>query len=137
MKIETISSGVFKIEVIVKEIKYGNTYIDKLCGIDDFEVTTLKLRCNGCTVMVFRRDFNLFKDVFVGETFSAIVEQWKGNVYTFKKIVNRGIVKTILDKTKNDFEDFQSDYFEQDHWLIDVSGTDDAETMSDVYWNLD
>ena len=28
-------------------------------------------------------------------------------------------------------------YYNSDDWLKDAAGTDDPETMNDVYWNLD
>ena len=28
-------------------------------------------------------------------------------------------------------------FYDSDNWLKDTSGTDDPETMNDVYWNLD
>jgi len=88
MIIKNINPGIYEIEVTVKEVIYGNTMVDKFIGWDQVESTTLKLRCEDCTVMVFKSDLQLFKNVTAGFTFRAIVKEWKENIYNFKKMVN-------------------------------------------------
>jgi len=88
MIIKKINPGIFEIEVIVKEIIYGNTLVDKFTGWDKIESTTLKLRCEDCTVMVFKKDFELFKNTSKGYKLKALVKEWKENVYNFKKFLN-------------------------------------------------
>jgi len=85
---KTINPGIFEIDVTVKEIVLGNTMIDKIIGWDQIEVTTLKLRCYDCTVMVFKSDMKLFNGVSEGYRFKAVVKEWKENIYNFKKIVD-------------------------------------------------
>lgn len=87
MILKKINPGVFEIEVTVREIIYGNTIIDKITGWDEYESTTLKLRCGDCTVMVFKRDFEEFREITSGFTFRALVHEWKENIYNFKKML--------------------------------------------------
>ncbi len=38
----------------------------------------------------------------------------------------------------NSIESYVEDkYYDETNWLIEVAGTDNPETMNDVYWNLD
>ncbi len=82
---QRINPGIFEIEVTIKEIIFGNTIVDKYTGWDKMEATTLKLRCKDCTVMVFKKDFSLFRNISTGYTFKALVKEWKPNIYHFKK----------------------------------------------------
>ena len=50
--------------------------------------------------------------------------------------------ETYEPTTSNDYEDYDNYddrdyYYNSNDWLIDAAGTDDPETMNDVYWNLD
>lgn len=86
MIIKRTSNDTFEVKVIVHSIEHGNCNIDKYSGRDKFEKTTLKLRCTDCTIMVFNKNRDLFKNISVGDTFSAIVKEWKKNIYNFKKM---------------------------------------------------
>lgn len=86
MIIRTINPDIYEVEVTVREIIYGNTIIDKLTGWDDIESTTLKLKCTDCTIVVFKEDFKLFRNISRGDSFKAIVKKWKENIYNFKKM---------------------------------------------------
>ncbi|WP_296383049.1 hypothetical protein [Winogradskyella sp.] len=66
----------------------GNTLVDSITGWNQIEATTLKLKCTDCTVMVFKRDMELFKNFQTGDKFLAIASEWKKNIYNFKKMVN-------------------------------------------------
>jgi hypothetical protein len=88
MIIKNINPGVFEIEVTVKEIIYGNTLVDKYIGWDEIESTTLKLKCEDCTVMVFKKDMKLFRNISSGFTFKALVKEWKESIYNFKKLID-------------------------------------------------
>jgi len=88
MIIEEINPGIYKIDVQIKSIIHGNTFVDSLTGWDQIESTTLKLRCTDCTVMVFKGDMKIFKDFRVGDRFQAIVSEWKKDIYNFKRIIN-------------------------------------------------
>ena len=88
MIINTFNPGFYEIEVTVLEITYGNTIVDKFTGWDKVESTTLKLKCTDCTVMVFNKDINLFRNISRGYKFKAIVKEWKENIYNFKKFVD-------------------------------------------------
>jgi len=85
--IKKISQNYYEIEVIVREIIFGNTTIDRFIGWDEVEATTLKLRCEDCTVMVFKSDIKYFKNIENGFRFKALVSVWKENIYTFKKFL--------------------------------------------------
>ncbi|WP_417873951.1 hypothetical protein [Xanthomarina gelatinilytica] len=85
---KTINPDIYEIEVTVQEVIYGNTVVDKYTGWDQIESTTLKLRCGDCTVMVYKKDIELFKNVSSGFKFKAIVKEWKENIYNFKKLVS-------------------------------------------------
>lgn len=88
MILKNINPGIYEIEVTVKEIIYGNTIVDKYTGWNQVENTTLKLRCKDCTVMVFKEDMNLFKNISAGFSFKALVKEYKTNIYNFKKLIN-------------------------------------------------
>ena len=87
MIIEKINPGIFHIDVVIKEIIFGNTMIDKITGFDQLESTTMKLRCLDCTVMVFKSDMMKFRDYKVGDNFKALVKEYKKNIYNFKEIL--------------------------------------------------
>lgn len=56
------------------------------------------------------------------------------------KLKKQGIIFEDLKTFTNDYIDdvYIDDYrYNDDNWLIDASGTDDPETMNNVYWNLD
>ena len=78
----------YQISVVVKEIIYGNTVVDKITGWDQVQFTTLKLRCTDCTVMVFKSDIINFKNVSQGFEFKAEAKEWRNNVFNFKKILD-------------------------------------------------
>lgn len=63
--------------------------IDRLSGWADLEYTIIKLRCDGCTIMVFKPDTNLFKNISVGDTIKIEAKEWKPNVFHFKSLLNR------------------------------------------------
>lgn len=42
------------------------------------------------------------------------------------------------EKQDEDYDDYDyENYNSSNNWLRDAAGTDDPETMNDVYWNLD
>ncbi|WP_091147521.1 exodeoxyribonuclease X C-terminal domain-containing protein [Flavobacterium caeni] len=43
----------------------------------------------------------------------------------------------VARETEYEEEYDDSDHYNYDNWLSDAAGTDDPETMRDVYWNLD
>ena len=47
----------------------------------------MKLRCDGCTIMVFKPDTNLFKGISVGDTIKIEAKEWKPNILHFKKFI--------------------------------------------------
>ena len=51
------------------------------------------------------------------------------NIYNYIKEYNKPI------EEENCFDD--NDHYNRNDWLRDVSGTNDFETMNDVFWNLD
>ncbi|MDV7187951.1 hypothetical protein R3X25_11720 [Lutibacter sp. TH_r2] len=54
------------------------------------------------------------------------------------KLKNQGVIFEDLKTYTNDYVDYDyNDRYNDNNWLIDASGTDDPETMNDVYWNLD
>jgi len=83
---KTINPGIYEIEVQVKSIILGNTFVDSITGWDEIEATTLKLRCIDCTIMVFKKDMALFENISIGNSFKAIVTEWKKDIYNFKKM---------------------------------------------------
>ncbi len=87
MIIKNINPGIFHIEVKIKEIIFGNTLIDKITGFDYYESTTLKLKCEDCTVIVFRKEMEQFRNFEIGDSFKALVHQYKPNIYNFKKLI--------------------------------------------------
>jgi hypothetical protein len=76
-----------QIEAKIIEKSFGNTIIDRLSGWADLEYTIIKLRCDGCTIMVFKPDTNLFKNISVGDTIKIEAKEWKPNVFHFKKFI--------------------------------------------------
>ncbi|XCF05775.1 hypothetical protein ABI125_13790 [Tamlana crocina] len=88
MIIKTINPGIHEIEVTIKEIIYGNTAVDYFTGLNQVESTTLKLRCRDCTVMVFKKDMELFENVSAGYQFKAKVKEWNKNIYNFIKLID-------------------------------------------------
>jgi hypothetical protein len=89
MIIRELDPGFFEIEVIIKEKKYGNTDVDYITGWDKIESTTLKLKCTDCTIMVFKEDLILFRNISVGDSLRAYVKEWKENIYNFKQMANK------------------------------------------------
>ena len=75
------------LEVKINQIILGNTIIDRLSGWAELEYTITKLRCDGCTIMVFKPDTNLFKGISVGDTIKIEAKEWKPNILHFKKFI--------------------------------------------------
>lgn len=51
-----------------------------------------------------------------------------------------GLIGKIIDELETYIPDYEEDYMESandDNWLRNAAGTDDPETMNDVYWNID
>lgn len=76
-----------EVEVTVNEIIWGNNKMDVINGYDKISYTTLKLKSDYYTIMVFNNNFNNFKDIEVGYTFKAVIKLWKNNVYNFVSII--------------------------------------------------
>ncbi len=76
---ETENQGYFNVDVIVKEIVFGNTY-------NEFESTSFKVICDDCIIMVFKENFELFRNVSAGSRFQATVKKWKDKTYKFRKM---------------------------------------------------
>lgn len=75
------------LEVTINQIILGNTIIDKYSGWAEIEYTIMKLRCDGCTVMVFKPDTDLFRNISVGDTIKIEAKEWKPNILHFKKFI--------------------------------------------------
>ena len=71
----------------INQIILGNTIIDRLSGWAELEYTIMKLRCDGCTIKVFKPDTNLFKGISVGDTIKIEAKEWKPNILHFKKFI--------------------------------------------------
>ena len=91
MIIETINPGIYKAELCIKTMIFGNTEVDRITGWNQVEATLLKIRCTDCTVMVFgKRDMSLFKNLGEGDLFSAVIKESPyENVFHFKKFYNK------------------------------------------------
>ena len=81
-------------------------------------------------------------------SFNNIMNAIAGNdtVYINKKSIKwfPNDIKVKLKSQNINFPDFppkknyyNDDSYDNNDWLIDAAGTDDPETMNDVYWNLD
>jgi hypothetical protein len=58
-----------------------------------------------------------------------------------EKIVEQGInyleIENYNTAKRKRIQQSESDRYNHRNWLSDASGTNDSETMNDVYWNLD
>ena len=86
MEIKNIHTNYYEIETEIKEIIGGSSIADKLQG---WPISTnLKLRCEGCTVMVFKETMKLFENASIGDTIRIFATEWKPNIFHFQKFVN-------------------------------------------------
>ena len=85
---KSLKPYLYEIDTIIDEIKFGNTIVDRMNNWDQFEYTTLKLKCRDCTIMVFREDFEHFKNIVPNEKIKVLAKIWKNRVYHFKKLLS-------------------------------------------------
>lgn len=87
MTITKVADNYFEIEDVVKEMIYGNSIIDKLQG---WPVNTnLKIRCYNCTIMVFKKNFENFENVSIGDKIKIYATEWKPRIFHFQKFVQK------------------------------------------------
>ncbi|UWX68154.1 hypothetical protein NZD85_06015 [Empedobacter stercoris] len=92
----------------------------------------------------------IFKTHYEMELLHAMLNETKQPTFAevisgFKKINDSKFKELEILKNQNYEDDdyFDDDYYDdwindmQDNWLSYAAGTDDPETMNDVYWNLD
>lgn len=77
----------FDVEITVNEIIWGNSKIDIINGYDNIDYSTLKLKSDFYTIMVFKNNFKYFQNIEVGFTFKAVIKLWKNNTYNFVRLV--------------------------------------------------
>lgn len=77
----------FDVEITVNEIILGNSKIDIINGYDNIAYTTLKLKSDFYTIMVFKSNFKYFQNIEVGFTFKAVIKLWKNNTYNFVRLI--------------------------------------------------
>lgn len=75
------------VEITVSEIIWGNSKIDIINGYENIAYTTLKLRSDFYTIMVFTNNFKYFQNIKVGFTFKAVIRLWKNDTYNFVKLI--------------------------------------------------
>lgn len=131
--LQKINNGYFEFD-IVKETIDINDYFDN----DDLMLNLAKLNLkydNKNKVMTFNR---LYDDSFINY---LIDDDMKfANVYKqHQKMGEIGsIVRKLYNRKFDEEPNIINDYTtSKNGWLADAAGTDDPETMNDVYWNLD
>lgn len=77
----------FDVEITVNKITWGNSKIDIINGYDNIAHTTLKLKSDFYTIMVFKNNFKHFQNIKVGFTFKAVIKLWKNNTYNFVSLI--------------------------------------------------
>lgn len=114
----------FEVEITVTEIIWGNSKIDIINGYDDIAYTTLKLKSDFYTIMVFTNNFKYFQNIEVGFTFKAVIKLWKNNTYNFVRLIEDH-PKLFLAKKEYKNGDFSKskiyfeEYFKTCNFLID------------------
>jgi hypothetical protein len=84
---ENGNSENLEVEITVTEIIWGNSKIDIINGYDNIAYTTLKLRSDFYTIMVFTNNFKYFQNIEVGFTFKAVIKLWKNSTYNFVRLI--------------------------------------------------
>ncbi|KIA89596.1 hypothetical protein [Kaistella jeonii] len=66
------------------------------------------------------------------------ISGYKENVDKIQIINSQKLSRIISFQKQDDFNEYEDNYYSSsNNWLIDAAGTDDPETMNDVFWNLD
>ncbi|WP_223550515.1 hypothetical protein [Aestuariivivens sp. NBU2969] len=115
MILKKINSELFEIDLEIKQIIFGNTFIDKLTGYDKINYTTLKVKCTDCTVMIFKNDIKSFFGIKPGDCFIVIAKKWKENVYNFIKFSEKDASKSkMLDsKILSAYDKYMDEFFDE------------------------
>ena len=85
----------FETEFKVDEIVCGHTKMDILNGYDNIGYSTLKLKNVNHTLMIFKKHFKFFQNVYVGYCFKAEIKLWKNNTYNLIRIPARPSITYI------------------------------------------
>lgn len=90
-------------------------------------------------VLDFQREFDSYPNVTPSISFEELVNQFEELIEKKKERIRKKFEiryrPSKHNELKEDYQDFKNGL--DNNWLADAAGTDDPETLNDVFWNLD
>lgn len=123
----------------------NNFTIKKLVGFKSQRLSEIEITYE---LLLLKENFQIPEEIieFNKKKFEKIFKVYfdkKYNKYFYDLSKNDNLIRfqdyldeSLIKKISKDSDDYEPFYSSGD-WLIDAAGTDDDETMNDVYWNLD